>query len=263
MPALNRMLLGALVVMSLGMMAGCGFSSQPKDPNEMLLRSYDVPEGLERQDVSQQIHRVMGSGSDSAVGRVTYGSNRTILVTAPASIQRGVEELIEKLAEMGPKMMAEPSSIAINYWAIVGRPSSEDGSAVQFGRGNLETQKNLRPVLEEIARTQGSMTFYLLEHLRIVSIDQGNWNQLRGNAMEVRHKIAQGANDVPLADIAMKLYNTGRHDNSIESRIKLEDGKMIVLGQAGYTARGGYGVLKGIDPSEPLMLFYVISAVIE
>jgi hypothetical protein len=262
MPNLRNFLMGALIVMAACIMSGCWYGGSSEDPGEMLIKTYDVPEGFDVSRLRNRVIDALGSGKESAVGHVTSGPGRTITVTAPASIQKGIHELILNLEKNKPGPTPEPSVVAINYWGIVGQPSGNSDQPVQFGTTGLETQQQLRPVLTEITRSQGPMKFYLLEHLRLTSIAQGNIDNLRGKVMNVEQRVLRPRAANPLADIEIVLHSGQGRPHSIQSRVKLEDDKMIVLGQAGYNHRQ-HNILAGIDASENLMLYYVISSEID
>ena len=106
------------------------------------------------------------------------------------------------------------------------------------------------------------MKFYLLEHLRLTSIAQANYDNLRGKVMNVEQRVLESRTAHPLADIELVLHSSKGRPHSIKSRVKLENDKMIVLGQAGYNHRQ-HNILAGIDASENLMLYYVISSEID
>ena len=106
------------------------------------------------------------------------------------------------------------------------------------------------------------MKFFLLEQLRLTSITQGSQDNLRGKVMNVVQRVMQPKTADTLADIEIVLHSTQGRPHSIKSRVKLKDDKMIVLGQAGYN-HDQHDILDGVDSSENLMLYYVISSEID
>jgi hypothetical protein len=261
MPNLKIFLVGVLIVSTAFIMQGCCSGGNPEDPAEMVIKTYQVPRDDAGGAIYSSIRNALGSDGAS-VGHATRGPGNTITVVAPASIQKGIGELLLHMEQNGPGSPAEPPAVSISYWGIVGQPTGASDDPVQFGSTGLEAQQQLRPVLTEITRSQGPMKFYLLEHLRLTSIAQGNNDNMRGKVMNVEQRILQPRSAHPIADIDIVLLSNKGRPHSIQSRVKLEDDKMIVLGQAGYNHQQ-HDILAGIDASENLMLYYVISSEID
>jgi hypothetical protein len=259
---LRNFLMGVLIVATAFIMPGCWPGGGSEDSGEMLIQTYQVPQGFEARDLHDSVRAALGSDSETSVGHATYGPGNTITVIAAAGIQKGISDLLLNMEQNGPGSPAEPPEVSINYWGIVGQPTGASDDPVQFGSTGLEAQQQLRPVLTEITRSQGPMKFYLLEHLRLTSIAQGNNDNMRGKVMNVEQRILQPRSAHPIADIDIVLLSNKGRPHSIQSRVKLEDDKMIVLGQAGYNHQQ-HDILAGIDASENLMLYYIISSEID
>jgi len=225
------------------------------DPEEVELRSYTVPEGFDRAEWRDMLRGALALG-DRKIGGVRVGPGNTLVVTAPRGVQAGIAELLKELESRGPVARPGPGSVSVNYWVLVGRPlaSGDPGSPVRIGSGRRNILEKLSPVMDQIASAQGPMEFHLLEQLRLTSIDDSREAEMRGRYVQLSQRVMKDDSGQRLADISISMSA-----HNLESRVKIEPGKFVILGQTALNVNGGV-VPSGLDQADDLMLYYVISA---
>jgi hypothetical protein len=243
----------ALGLVLLLLTAGCPKgSSDSGGSEEMEIRSYTVPKGLDEKELASKVAASLRKGDDT-LGRVTSFGDGTLVVTAPASLQKGVGELMERLARAGPATPAPTLTVTIDYWLVLGQPAAgPEGAAA--GQPDAKGLSEVAPALEEIRKAQGPMRFRLLEKQRLTSLVPGDPSRMRGRYAEVDQDVRTLGSGQVLADVRI-----GVESARIATRVKLEPGKLIILGESGF--RGGS--IPGVDPTgkaEDLMIYYVLSA---
>lgn len=230
---------------------GCGQAPKESgDSGEMEIRAYNVPEGMDAEQLRSHLAYSLNRG-DQKLGIVDAYPDGSLVVTAPASVQAGVETLIEHMRTASPRTTPGPKTIAIDYWIVVGRPvgKAADAKDPQVEDRNLMA---LAPALVQIQTAQGPMTFRLLDKLRLT----GGSSQVNGRFTSVEQQVSTLGSGGWIADIRIDLQG-----HSIRTRVNLEPGKLIVLGETGLSAQM-FPVLKATN-DENLMLYYVISADID
>lgn len=218
------------------------------EPAEVLeMRVYKVPEG--QTEAVQSVLRSALAWGDTPVGRVSAGPGNTLVVVAPAEIHKGVADLIGKLDDVDTT--PDLKQVTVSYWMIVGRPLAE---APSDGRGYVvEGDSSLAavaPALEAIAETQGPTEFSLMEQIRITTL-----NSDRGRAHGRNSIVEQRLTDVDgrlTGDVQMIVGQ-----NQLETRVALDAGQLLVMGQVGY--RGRPGDVFETDGSSEITLYYVLS----
>jgi len=189
--------IGIVFIGTLALVGGCvGGSSE--DPQEMQIKTYRLPEGQDMKEVRDYLNRSLDTG-DQNLGQVATYPDGSLVVTAPVSIHVGIEDLIEQLAQQGPKPAEPvPASVTIDYWVVLGRPGQ---TGVNIASPTLKQNQELRPVFEEIVRTQGGMEFHLLEQLQLKSLDNRSSAEIRGRLVYARQKVMMHDSGQRLADI--------------------------------------------------------------
>ena len=245
-------LLAALVIV-----AACGRDSSG-DPEDVELMSYAVPEGYNAREWRDMLRGALTLG-DHKIGGVRLGPGNTLVVTAPRSVQAGVEKLLKELESRGPIAGPTHESVSVNYWVLVGRPlaSGDPGSPVRIGSGRRISLEKLSPVLDQIASAQGPMEFHLLEQLTLTSIDDQQSAEIRGRYVRLNQRVMKDDAGQRLADISLSIPG-----HQVESRVKLDPGKFVILGQTAFNAQRG-SVPAGLNQAEDLMLYHEISADID
>ena len=121
-----------------------------------------------------------------------------------------------------------------------------------------DTIAEIAGVLAEIAGSQGPMEFVLLEKARLVSLE-GRKVHSTGRWVTINQKAASAAGRI-VADIDIGVRSRTR-DHGLGTRINVEPGQVMVLGQAGFQGDSPFaGVQSAKKTEEPMMLFYVIRA---
>jgi hypothetical protein len=246
-------LLGTLVVLS-GCVGSC-VGGAAEDPQEMQIRTYAAPEGRDVDEIRDYLNQTLYN-KDRDVGQVLSGPDGTLVVTAPASIHDGIKDLIEQMAQRGPRQAEPaPASVTITYWVVLGRPI-EGGP--EIASPVLRENEQLVPVFDEIVRTQGGMSFSLLEQLQLTSLDNGNRAEVRGRQVSAGQKVMTHESGPRLADIQFSIAGKRGVAHTLESRIKLEPDRFVVLGQTAYNSHG-VGPTED-DGEDDRMLYYVLSS---
>jgi len=240
--------------------AGCGeMPRNSGDSGDMEIRTYTVPEGMDPATLRARLGSSLSRG-DQLLGTVVTYPDGSLAVTAPASVQEGIEALI---AHMNPRAVPEPQAISIDYWIVVGRPDPRpkwppiDHSGQLFEPYEDDQAKRdlstIVPALEQIRAAQGPMIFRLLEKQSLTSAVPGG-SRMVGRFATAEQQVSTLGSSKWLADIEITVPK-----HSIRTRVNLESGKLIVLGESGY---GGTWSSSTNEPENP-MLYYVISADID
>ncbi len=180
------------------------------------LKIYQVPAAY-RAEAGGIIRALLRRGKEAPLGSVAVGPTGQLLVTAPASFHPGVAQFVARLHSEKPKPVA---SVALSYWVLVGVPSQKATPAAQM-------EPALGPVVEAIQKANGSMSFRLLERLRLSSVS-GESAQTKGAVVHVR-QTATAYDDRVLAELEIR---PGR-SSKLETRVQFPAGKTVVLGHAG------------------------------
>lgn len=210
--------------------AASASEAEGSDPQATILRTYEVPAGMERtivQVLSHNRYRVRTTDENGAVQSRSLtldpqvvGQGRIILA-APRGMHEGVDELIAAFREGGAQPAAS-HSISVTYWLVVASPSE----ARATGDGLAEVQEAL-----EALTNLGTMHFELLEKQRLVGLD-GERVRSEGRISTIRHDavVNRDAIELNLGVSAGSLPNEARLDTSIGIRPE----QFAVLGQAGF-----------------------------
>jgi len=248
----------AALLAALLAIAGC--RGEPKDTGataELEIRAYTVPEGMDAEQLRDRLRGSLSTGGQDFGTILTYPDG-SLVVTAPASVQAGVEALIERMKASGPSTMSEPKTVAIDYWLVVGRP---DAAGTKSGEVEDRDLRELSTALEQIQEFQGPLAFRVLEKLRLTSASSGGPSRMTGRFAQVEQRVLLGpesSNELPWRRYAFADIRIDLPGHSIATRVKLDTDSKIVLGQTGLGPRA-FPVLNAKD-DENLMLFYVLSA---
>ena len=246
--------LGMLALCS--MFAGCGLQNpDPTDGTEAIeLMSYEVPPEYQ-DDLRGMLQSALGTGDDR-LGRVINGPGGTLLVTAPARIQAGIEEILSREVDAPPASLP----VTLTYWFLVGRPGDPSQTTPPFsvvGR----TIPQLEPVLAQISNAEGATEFSLLEWVELTSVNQER-AVTTSRFGRVEQRTARSGEQV-VVDVQISLSGrelaTGGFPLGIQSRVMLEPGQFLVLGRTGVDvqSRDVFGDSRGTDD---WTLYYVMAA---
>jgi hypothetical protein len=244
----TRAFFGAALLLAL---FSCNFTPQPNGTaheEALVLRTYDVP-GAYSAEVGGMIRRLLKPNGDDkpALGSASIGPGGKLLVAAPDGIQEGVQQLVQALHA---KLPPPPATVTIEMWVVAGRPAQEASGLKELGEA--------APALESVMKKEGAMEVALIEKLSLTSISGQHASTFGANVK--LSQVATVIDDSVLADI--DIDPVGPH--SYSTRVELANGRMLVLGQAGYIANN-HGLPffdEGGDQSASngKTLFYIVRA---
>lgn len=248
---MRRMVIGVVVLAVVLGMIGCYRDDASGDPSEVVLRTYDLPEGVNRTNVMNLLGTTFKTGETSVAG-TAYGPGNSVIVTGPRSVHDGVAAII---AEYTTAMEAEaqappPTSVAVDYWVVIGQPGNPAPRPA--------TLSAIAPALDEIESQQGQTGFHLLERIRLTGVE-GKDSTLRGRLVSAQQRIMTHPSAGRLADIELAMHTSKGIRYHLKSRIELQPGRFVVLGQTAYDRRG-QGVPRAMESGAELLLYYVIVA---
>lgn len=117
-----------------------------------VVRTYDVP--AERADeIRSNLNRLFRVNDSNSEGSAQIFGNGVMLVRAPIGFQRGIKNLVEKLANEKPVPHA---TVHLDYWLVTGQTDNVS---------NASSMPQLSKVLEAISQVDGPRKFRILEHL--------------------------------------------------------------------------------------------------
>ncbi|MBN1774013.1 MAG: hypothetical protein JXB32_22330 [Deltaproteobacteria bacterium] len=186
-------------------------------PNPPVMATYDAPAPI-AEKVAGVLRSLVAEGENPA-GRVAALPGGRIVVVAPASIQDGVRDFIEHVRS-GP-LPPPPATIRIRYWLVLGRPAAEPSG--------LEQLAAAAPALEAVMASTGPLELRLLDRVEAISLENEHATAA-GRRAEINQRAARAENGV-FADL-----HIGTRAR-LDTRVLLEPGKLVVLGQVGYDER--------------------------
>ena len=233
-------------------------SGQDGTEEPVVLRTYHVPPDYQ-DDLRGMLDTALRLG-DTRLGRVTHGPGGTLLVVAPPRLQNGVQQILDAGFEVPP--VARP--VTLTYWLLVGRAVEASQSAEPFSVIGTRRVSELEPVLRQIATAQGPTEFALLEEIQLTSMSQVH-AEASGRVVRVEQTVVRTGEQV-VTDVYIELQLTG---NTFQSRVMLEAGQFLVVGQAGLGRNQRIGGGNRVNPfpdvtsEELLTLYYVMAADLE
>lgn len=199
-----------------------------------VMRTYEAPMGR-GQELANVLQRVLSQGKDiPPLGKATVVDGDHVLVVAPPGMHEGVESLCLRMKEQGPSSLR---SVEIDYWLVRADPAqTSDTSEVS----------EIADALTEVAAQTGEAKFSLFERASLTSMLDAH-GRTRGEKAEFS-QVATASERGVVADINIDLGMQWDF-NKIETRLAIEPGKTIVIGQNGM---GGN--------TDGVRLFYVVRA---
>jgi hypothetical protein len=234
------------VTLVLALVAACAPpQSDPAAANALVMRAYPLPKPYGT-EVAGILQSLLSRGPNEApAGKAYLSPTGALLVAAPAGFHPGVVQLVDGL-KGAP---TPPPSIRIDYWAVVGSPSTKDATK---GPGLNE----VAAVLDALNQERGPFSYGLLEKLSLTSLS-GQRANATGAQLDVE-QTATAFDDKVLATVGIR---AGR--NKIETRVQLPLDKTLVLAQSGVDAKNlpAKGSGAGSDVvGDNVQLYYVLRA---
>ena len=209
-------------------------SDVPPQATAPVMRTYEAPTGR-AQELANVLQRVLSRGKDNPpLGKATVVDGGHVLVVAPPGMHEGVESLCLRMKEEGPTQLR---SVELDYWLVRADPAeTTDTSEVS----------EVADALTEVAAATGNAKFSLFERASLTSMLDAH-GRTRGEKAEFS-QIATASESGVVADIDIDLGM--QYDfNKIQTRLAIEPGKTIVIGQNGMEGN-----------SDGVRLFYVVRA---
>lgn len=231
------------LVMGLGALGVLGIVANGPPRLHLTVRSYAVaPEVAgEMQSALSQIL----NAPPYVYGRVTMASNGHLLVTAPDSVQRDVQAIIQDVASQKP---GPTPTIKFEVWLV----SAASGAVTKAddGAGLAE----IAAALGDIQKTQQgpeTLRFNLLEKLSVQARAGGNESYIEGARadLEISNTTVR-LDSKGLSVIAARIeLHQGKHE--LKAVVELPAGQLLVLGQTSTLTAGA---------GPPGQLYYLVRA---
>ncbi len=217
-------------------------SSTSAAPPTLVLRSYDVPEGLQG-DVASTLNSLLyrGEGQPKA-GSVGVAPSGQLLVSAPAEFHPGIKELVDSLKSG----KAKPTALSFDLWVVTGAPASSatPGASVAV---------DIASVVDDLQKAQGPMRMELLERTSL-HMTSGSVAQAEGLESHLRAQATLSGDGV-LADLGLRRRAGAEGRLDVHTVLPLD--KTVVLGQVGAL---GSRLLDTSKERTVATVFYVVRA---
>jgi hypothetical protein len=220
--------------------------------NSVTIESYPV-----RPEIARELHSVLRAALASAskegtpLARVSLLPNGQLLVTAPASVQKGVQRI---LAEVESKQPEATPSIRFEAWLVKAKRGTQ---------GEAANLTEVQPALDAISKAQGApLHFELLENLSTRTRTGADESLIQGSHAGMKLELAtvrRNDKNEPIiaADLriwlsTVELSIPGR---AIKTLAELRPGELLVVGQSGLAE-----VATAAPPGEEPQLYYIVRA---
>ena len=225
--------------------------SQRTDP--LVLQNYEVPT-----DIAEEVRAALAGAlyqgdTNPPLGRATLMPNGHLVVSARASVQKGVARIMRDITENKP---APTPSIGFEVWAVAATP----GGTAQASAGLTEVE----PALAVIRKAKGPMNFELLEKLSTTARSGADDSQMQGalSEMRVRASLRKSIDDKPVVVAKIRIrVSASRGDlpASLEAQTEIPPGELLVIGQSGLASSRPFGNQPG-TPQPNRQIYYIVRA---
>jgi hypothetical protein len=181
------------------------------------MATYEAPAPI-ADKVAGVLRSLLAEGEPPA-GRVAALPGGRIVVVAPASIHEGIRSFIASVRS-GP-LPPPPAAIRIRYWLVLGRPAATPNGIEQLGEA--------APAMEAAMVATGPLDLRLLDRVELISLENEHASA-EGRRAEIGQLAARAENGI-FADLRIGTRA------QLDTRVLLEPGKLVVLGQVGYDER--------------------------
>lgn len=206
-----------LTILLASALSGC--SSEPAispEHNPSVIVTYDVPDGTAGEIasvVNSLLSQGNGQGRLGAPARVL--PNGMVVVSAPASVQPGIEDFIDTLRDRPAEAQQR---IRLHYWLVRGRPHGTSEVTEQLSE--------IEPALLETASVAGPMRFERLDYVQHVVSSGGNAS-VDGGVLRGRAEPAARGSRIALD---LNLFASSLNSN-VRTQMDLLDSENVVLAQ--------------------------------
>jgi len=206
------------------LLVGCGRAPRPSQGEEMVLQSYSG--GDQAEELAGKLSSMLRMG-ENRIGTASATSDGQVLVLAPRSVQAGLAQAIE--AAQRDRGSDRPREIVTTYWLVTGNPAAT-------GAKRDERLDAVRPALDQVEGADGPQDFRLFERIELRQA-----NGARADTVSPKARIEQRAS-VSEGRIILWVRSRGGQpgplDRSLETTLNLEDGQLVVVGQASFSEEG-------------------------
>jgi hypothetical protein len=185
---------------------------------QLVLKAYDVPAEHAAELQSVLSNMLYTAKDQPPKGRAALSPSGQLLVSAPASFQPGIAEVVSRL-KSAPAPRAP--TVTLDYWVVVGTPST----SATPGAG---VSREIGDVVDALQKNQGPMKMAMLERVRLSS--QSGSDAMATSPLFDVHETAALHSDKVLANVKLQGI---RGFGLLETRVEIPLGQTVVLGQAG------------------------------
>jgi hypothetical protein len=211
-------------------------------PETNVLRSYDV-----RPEIANEVDSALRAALSPSIGyqygRVTLSPSGQLLVIAPPSIQKGVEQILKEVASREPP---RTPSIHFEAWLVTASPGTP---------ADAPNLKEIEPALHALEQSKGPARFELLEKLS-TQTRSGQESSVQGDhaILSVIGSLLRGNKDQPIIAALLNLNTHTRNPHGpppfIRAQTELRPGELLVLGQSNLSD----------GPDADRALYYIVRA---
>lgn len=208
----------------------------------VVMRSYTV-QGDHADEVRAALQAALRGTDDDKkyLGRVTLAPSGELIVTAPESIHRGVDNLINDVLAHSP---GPTPTIKLEAWFVKGTTTTGQSDA---------TLAEIQAAMSAITEAQGIHRFQLIEKLTI-HIRAGHEGDVQGAyaALRAEPTLRRAGKEQAaiFSKLSLWLNRTGARLNA---EMEMKPGELLVLGQSAYSPDGA-------PSSDNQMLYYIVRA---
>jgi hypothetical protein len=233
--------IGVVLAAGLGLLAA---RWRAPAPETNVLRSYDVRPEIAN-ELDSALRAALSPNIGFQYGRVTLSPSGQLLVIAPPSIQKGVEQILKEVAAREPP---RTPSIHFEAWLVTASPGTPADSP------NL---KEIEPALHALEQSKGPARFELLEKLS-TQTRSGQESSVQGDhaLVSVTGSLLRGNKDQPIiaALLSLNMHSSSHAPHGpppfIKAQTELRPGELLVLGQSNWSD----------GPDADRALYYIVRA---
>jgi hypothetical protein len=224
------------------------------------IRSYAVAPEIagEMRSALNEVLNIPSKDGVSALARVSLTADGRLLVSAPESIQKGVESL---LAEVATDKPAPTPTIHFEMWLVSAVPDTATPSDNGPGLAEVGT------ALADIQKSRGPLHFELTEKLALQARAANQDSEIQGAhfALRVIPTVRPDSKGDPViaARIDVQMINSQMsgpifggfiNPGSLKALAEFRPGQLLVIGQSSLPAR------PGANPSPDTQEYYIVRA---
>lgn len=203
----------------------------------VVMRTYEVP-GMRAAELAAVLQRVLRTAPDQPPrGRVTAMNEGRVVVVAPPGIHEGVDRLCTELTDTDT---APPKTVQVSLWLVFAEPAdASDASEIP----------DISETLDEVSAATEPARYTLGERVTLSSLINAE-AKAQGRLGRYEQVATAHGRDI-VADLEVDLFE---YRNSLRTRVTLEPGQTVVVGQTGLVKEHQP---MGTPPDERRILYVV------